>query len=207
MTTAETAFVGDIHGNVAALDGLARLILNDPTVKHTVFLGDYVNKGADSAGVLDRLLRISETHAVTVLRGNHEAEMLKALDAGDLAAFLKLGGATTIRSYVRRPVGADVIADFRSSVPADHVRFLRAMPDVYQTEQVVASHRPGTDGGTRFRISAHVPVGAYPVVGADFAHLDTGCSSFSGRLTAFRWPSRTFTQVDSTGRPVGRDES
>jgi serine/threonine protein phosphatase 1 len=207
MTTAETAFVGDIHGNVAALDGLAHLILNDPTVKHTVFLGDYVNKGADSAAVLDRLLRISETHAVTVLRGNHEAEMLMALDSGDLAAFLKLGGATTIRSYVRRPVGADVIADFRSSVPADHLQFLRAMPDVYQTEQVVASHRPRTGGGTRFRISAHLPVGAYPVVGADFAHLDTGCSSPSGRLTALRWPSRTFTQVDSTGRPVGRDET
>jgi serine/threonine protein phosphatase 1 len=207
VTTAETAFVGDIHGNVAALDGLAHLILNDPTVQHTVFLGDYVNKGADSAGVLDRLLRISETHAVTVLRGNHEAEMLKALDTGDLAAFLKLGGAATIRSYVRRPVGANVIADFRSSVPPEHVRFLRAMLDVYQTEQVVASHRPGARGGTRFRISAHRPIGAYPVIGRDFAHLDTGCGSSSGRLTALRWPSRTFTQVDSTGRPAGRDES
>ncbi|WP_396932154.1 metallophosphoesterase [Mycolicibacterium sp.] len=206
MTTTETAFIGDIHGNAVALDGLARLILNDPTVKHTVFLGDYVNKGADSAGVLDRLLQISKTHAVTVLRGNHEAEMLKALDTGDLAAFLKLGGASTIRSYVRGPVGADVIADFRSNVPADHVQFLRAMPDVYQAEQLVASHRPWTGGGTRFRISAHLPVGDYPVIGANFAHLDTGCSSTSGRLTAFRWPSRTFTQVDSKGRLVGPDE-
>ncbi len=206
MTNTEIAFVGDIHGNLAALDGLVQLILNDPTVKHTVFLGDYVNKGADSAGVLDRLLRLSEVHSVTVLRGNHEAEMLTALDTGDLAAFLKMGGARTIRSYVRRRVGADVVADFRSSVPTDHIRLLRAMPEVYQTAQLIAAHRPRSDGGTRFQISAHVPVGQYPVIGAKYAHLDTGCSSPSGRLTAFRWPSRTFTQVDSAGRTVLQGE-
>jgi serine/threonine protein phosphatase 1 len=205
VTAKETAFVGDIHGNLGALNGIAELLINDPEIEHIVFLGDYINKGRESAKVIARLLEISAAGAATVLRGNHETAMLDALDTGELAAFLKKGGASTIRSYVGRPVRPDVVDDFRACVPDEHIRFLRGMRDAYETPDVVACHRPRTADDMRFRISAHIPVGMYPVIEQDAAYLDTNCGTPAGRLTAFRWPSRSFQQVDSAGSVVGID--
>lgn len=128
--------------------------------------------------------------------------MLKALDTGDLAGFLKMGGASTIRSYVTRDVGADVVSDFRACVPVEHINLLRNMPRLYETQYVVASHQPARADDTRFQISAHIPVGDMPNISTNFAHIDTGCSASSGRLTAFAWPSLTFTQVDAGGYPI-----
>lgn len=209
MTKSEIAFVGDVHGDLAALNGIANLLLDDSDIEHIVFLGDYINKGRDSAKVIARLVEISATGVVTVtvLRGNHETEMLNAIDSGDLAAFLKKGGASTIRSYVGRPVHPNVIDDFRLCVPHEHVRFLRGMREVYETSEIIASHLPSTTDNSRFRISAHIPVGVHPVITQNYALLDTNCGTTTGRLTAFLWPSRRFHQVDSAGRFLESDES
>ncbi len=204
MINQETAFVGDIHGNLGALNGIVDLLINDPEVDRIVFLGDYINKGRESANVLARLLELSDAGVAAVLRGNHETAMLDALNTGDLAAFLKKGGASTIRSYVRRPVRSDVLKDFRSCVPDDHIRFLRGMGNVYETSDVIASHFPAPDD-VRFRISAHIPVGMHPVIEKDAAYLDTDCGTPTGRLTAFRWPSRSFQQVDAAGHVIETD--
>jgi hypothetical protein len=206
LTRPEIAFVGDIHGNLAALNGIADLLVNDADIEHIVFLGDYINKSRDSAKVIARLVEISATGVVTVLRGNHETEMLNAIDSGDLAAFLKKGGASTIRSYVGRPVRPDVIDDFRLCVPDEHIHFLREMREVYETPEIIASHFPSTADDSRFRISAHIPVGEHPVIKQNSALLDTNCGTATGRLTAFLWPSRRFQQVDSAGRFVRPDE-
>lgn len=131
--------------------------------------------------------------------------MLSALETGDLASFLKMGGASTIRSYVRRRVSPDVIGDFRACVPAEHIEFLRSMPKVYETHEVIASHQPASADETRFQISAHIPIGDLPAIGADFANVDTGCGSSTGRLTALIWPSLTYNQVDSLGHPIESD--
>jgi serine/threonine protein phosphatase 1 len=207
MTIEQTAFIGDIHGNLAALNGMVELLLNDPAVDRLVFLGDYINKGVNSAGVIGRLLELAATEAVVALRGNHEEDMLAALDSGDLAGFLKRGGATTIRSYLRRPAQPDVVHDFRSAVPSEHVEFLRSMPSAYTAAEVRASHKPDEGRTSLFQVSAHMPVGDLPIIDSASAHLDTNCGSPTGRLTAFFWPSRDYLQVDSRGhivRPHGR---
>ncbi|MBT0566732.1 metallophosphoesterase [Williamsia sp. CHRR-6] len=206
VSSRQTAFVGDVHGNLAALDGAIRAIADDPMIEHIVFLGDYLNKGYDSCAVLERLLHLVGSGRATVLRGNHEAEMLTALETGDLTAFLKMGGARTIRSYVGGRVGADVLADLRVHLPATHLRFLRSMEDTYETSGVIASHSPAGGTDMRFRIAAHVPVGPLPLVTSTFAHLDTDCGSPTGRLTIFCWPAKTFTQVDAHGRIVSNDK-
>lgn len=184
---------------MAALDGLLRE-LSTTHVKHLVFLGDYVNKGRESAAVIDRLISLSQHGAVTLLRGNHESVLLEALETGDLSAFLKMGGAMTIRSYLGGDVGADVFREFRGAIPMSHIDALKAMPIEYKTLEVAARHIPAErESRWRFSISAHVPVGTSPRISNRRAELDTGCGEAGGRLTAFLWPSRTYLQVNNSG--------
>ena len=79
-----TFAIGDIHGDLAALNKLfARLpsLVADDTV---VFLGDYVDRGPDSAGVVARIRALEATCPAKVvsLRGNHEDAWLQVIDAG-----------------------------------------------------------------------------------------------------------------------------
>jgi serine/threonine protein phosphatase 1 len=201
MTTDRIAFVGDIHGNLVALNGLLSM-LESTELDNIVFLGDYINKGAFSVEVIERLLELTTERPITLLRGNHETTLLTALETGDLATFLKIGGASTIRSYVKRPLGPDVLQDFRSSLPSEHLAFLRGMQHQFETSHIIASHRPLATDEVRFQISAHVPVGDQPAISQNSAYIDTGCGSSTGRLTALIWPPLTFIQVDSGGMPL-----
>ena len=77
-----TVVIGDIHGNVDALRSLlgkiGRMLTRDTTV---VFLGDYIDEGPNTKGVIDRLLRFREEHLgrVCFLKGNHEQWLQKSL--------------------------------------------------------------------------------------------------------------------------------
>ena len=197
----ELAFVGDVHGNLRALRGLLdALSLRD--VPHVIFLGDYINKGAQSADVLEELIALSQAGRATLLVGNHEIALLDALDREDLSAFLKIGGAMTIRSYVGGRVGPDVLSEFVAALPPDHLEALRRMPPTYETDDLVAQHAPARSSSPKVRISAHVPVGELPRFGQRSAQLDTGCGTPSGRLTALLWPSLDYIQVDTDGAVV-----
>lgn len=199
----QLAFVGDVHGNIDALHGILNALaeLGHP---HAIFLGDYLNKGPHPAAVLAELLARQQAGEVSLLAGNHETALLAALDTGDLAPFLKMGGATTIRSYVLRPVLPDVLGDFRAHLPLKHVEALRAMPLVWESENLVAQHAPFEMTASKFRISAHVPVGILPRITGNSAQLDTGIGNQdkAGRLTALLWPSRGFVQVDASGGQI-----
>jgi serine/threonine protein phosphatase 1 len=191
-------FVGDVHGNVEALRGLwGELQLSDAS--QVVYMGDYINKGPDSAAVIEQLIEYSASGRVVLLRGNHELALLDALESRSLAAFLKMGGAATIRSYVRRPVRADVLKDFEEHFPEAHLDVLRSLSDIYESEDLIARHIPGGGDGHKFEVSAHVTVGPFPHIGSESAQIDTGCGTKDGRLTAFLWPSRGFVQVDNAG--------
>lgn len=199
-TSNDLAFVGDVHGNLRALTGIWRA-LRQHDVQHVVFLGDYINKGPDSAGVLGELLLLLATGRVTVLAGNHELMLLDAIDREDLSAFLKMGGASTIRSYVGSRVGPDVLADFLACLPQEHLAMIRYMPVTFENEDIVAQHVP-TSTSDKFGISAHVPVGELPLIQSHVAQLDTGCGAGSGRLTALMWPTLEYVQVDASGTVV-----
>jgi serine/threonine protein phosphatase 1 len=196
--TAEIAFVGDVHGNLSALRGL-RDVLAAHGGPHTVFLGDYINKGAQSAEVLEEVLTYSGAGRVTLLRGNHEEALLDAMKTDDLTVFLKMGGAMTIRSYVGGKVGPDVLSDFRATFPREHLDAIRRMPETYESADVIAQHVPSAAPTPKFRVSAHVPVGKLPRIGRKSAQLDTGCGVDSGRLTALLWPDLDYIQVDADG--------
>ncbi len=95
--------VGDIHGELGKLDALlAELPLQDDD--RLVFLGDYVDRGADAHGVVERLIALSQERDCVFLMGNHESMFLDFLGwrgrlyfGGD--AFLLNGGDRTLASY------------------------------------------------------------------------------------------------------------
>nr|WP_282572049.1 metallophosphoesterase [Roseomonas acroporae] len=126
--------VGDIHGCAARLATLHAAIADDlrarpaesPLLLH---LGDYVDKGADSAGVLAHLSAGPPVPGVPVLNltGNHEEAMLAALAgaAGDVADWLWCGGRPTLESYGLDPGGTP--AAWSAAIPAAHLAFLRGL--------------------------------------------------------------------------------
>ena len=97
--------VGDIHGLSDLLDRMfgrieADLARRRPDQALAVFLGDYIDRGPDSAGVIDRLVRRDVPIPFETLRGNHEDLMLKALaDPDAMADWYGTGAAETLRSY------------------------------------------------------------------------------------------------------------
>lgn len=200
----EIAFVGDVHGSLRALEGLLDALAAHGGPPHAVFLGDYINKGTGSAEVMQHLVAYSQAGHATLLRGNHEVALLDALDTGDLTAFLKMGGAMTIRSYVGANVKPNVLRDFRANFPRDHLKAIRQMAENFESDDLIAQHTPPAASTPKFRISAHVPVGKLPRIGRDFAQLDTGCGDESGRLTALMWPSLNYVQVDNHGTILTR---
>ncbi|HET6569853.1 MAG TPA: metallophosphoesterase family protein, partial [Rhodothermales bacterium] len=108
--------VGDIHGCAQTLDVLLKH-LSPGADDHLVFVGDYVDRGPDSKGVIDRLLALREEVHCTFLRGNHEALMLSYLSGGDANLWWANGGVATLRSYGSNGTSQEI--------PASHVEFIR----------------------------------------------------------------------------------
>lgn len=141
--------VGDVHG---MSDALRRLLFQVDPQKgdEFVFLGDYINRGPDSKGVIDQVIQLAGCCVVHPLLGNHE-EMLLAATTGraEYAYWMKFGGGETLRSY-GLPVppllsGPTAPFDVRT-LPAEHVRFLGGLLDFHETEGFVFAHA-GCDQG------------------------------------------------------------
>ena len=96
--------IGDIHGRLDLLDRLFAQIRDDletaPASTLTIFLGDYVDRGKDGAGVLERLSRGEAPTPFCALRGNHEDVLLRFLeDKSLLESWRQYGGLETLHSY------------------------------------------------------------------------------------------------------------
>lgn len=126
--------IGDIHGCDRQLANLHAMIAEDAArrpVGHATLLhiGDYVDRGADSASVIARLAAgcpIAGLDMVNLL-GNHEFTMMEAI-AGERAAgtdWLFAGGEATLRSYGIDPSGPRDA--WSRLIPADHQRFLHGL--------------------------------------------------------------------------------
>lgn len=201
MTTSlETALIGDVHGESKALRDILQIAL--PKSKRIVFLGDLINRGRNSRQVLDTILTLEAeaSHEIIVLQGNHdEAFRDVLLGPGRESEFLRMGGATTIQSYVAPPFRS-VFDQLRDAVPARHSQLLASQKLTWESENVIARHAYTTgdpDDKNRFQVAGHsVRTTRLPKITDGYALIDTGCGTLTdGRLTAFYWPSRTFDQV------------
>ena len=120
---ARTIAIGDIHGCAAALAALMAAI--KPTDQDTlVFLGDYIDRGPDSRGVIEQILGLRKECRVVPLLGNHEIMFLGSLERGtDGAAWLQYGGRETLASYNWAI----------ENIPANHLEFLKGLQRFHET--------------------------------------------------------------------------
>lgn len=133
--------VGDVHGQNDLFNSLIEQIEADDAARgaaHTtiVLLGDLVDRGPDSSGVLDAAIGLGKRRRVRALCGNHEEMFLKSLDSTALLRdFLRRGGRETVLSY---PIDEDTYNDLdfdqlrlelHKLVPERHVQFLHSLED------------------------------------------------------------------------------
>ena len=119
-----TIAIGDIHGYAAAL----RAVLDDiePHPRDTIVaMGDYVDRGPDSRGVLDTLIELGRRCRLVPLLGNHDQLFLSVCEGQEelLADWLAFGGDATLDSYGGR----------FDHVPAEHREFLRSCRRHFET--------------------------------------------------------------------------
>lgn len=120
----KTYAIGDIHGCLDQLQRLVELCERDAGEGRSklIFLGDYIDRGPDSRGVIEFLIDLQKwsPDEIICLRGNHEDLLLNALEGEDAEDnWLLNGGDATLESYrVSRVI----------DIPAPHVTWLRSLP-------------------------------------------------------------------------------
>jgi len=124
-----TLAIGDIHGCRRALDTLLSCVA-PASRDRIVTLGDYVDRGEDTAGVFERLLALSRDHDLVALRGNHDELMLRARDSDDdFEMWVGYGGDDVLESY-DLPVSRSSL----NKIPTSHWRFLtEKCRDLFET--------------------------------------------------------------------------
>jgi len=121
--------IGDVHGCSQEFEQLVEMLpLQDRAT--LVCLGDYIDRGPDSRGVIDILLDLEQRHRIVTLKGNHESMLLDFLDSPhskSAGMFIFNGGSATLASY------ADAKGRYR--IPNEHLEFLRRLRVFYETER------------------------------------------------------------------------
>ncbi len=196
--------IGDIHGSLRKLQDLIERCERyaDGRPMTFIFLGDYVDRGTDSAGVVSYVIDLQARlpEQVIALKGNHEAMALDIVD-GVIPAdrWLAQGGFETLRSYGVRSA---------AELPGAHMHWLRSLPVSYDDGRRFFVHA-GIDPNKRFNaqqdhdlfwirepflsdrrdhgrliVHGHTPInGRKPDLRANRLNIDTG-AVFGGPLTA-----------------------
>jgi serine/threonine protein phosphatase 1 len=214
--TSRLIAIGDIHGCRVALERLLEAV--NPTADDTVVtLGDYIDRGPDSRGVIDTLIELGRYTQLVGVLGNHEEMMLEVLHhGGSHHAWLKHGGLQTLESY-----GFNGDLNF---LPAEHEDFLDSLGDFFVSDEFFFTHAaydpelPLEDQQVEmlrwYSLTAGIPMqhqsGRTAVVGhtanregevLDSGHLiclDTFCYG-GGWLTAMEMNTREIWQTNQQG--------
>lgn len=152
--------IGDIHGRADLLEQLLGQIEQDESDRpqartQIIFLGDLVDRGADSKRVLDLVIDLgSRGRTVRLLRGNHDDVFLRAIQGDSRATrhLHKMGGRATLLSYGITEEEYDLVGygeltrHLQELVPPHHLDLLQAMENVAVVGDYVFVHagiRPG----------------------------------------------------------------
>lgn len=208
--------IGDIHGCSKTLKVLLnRLDEAFGNSRTYVFLGDYVDRGPDTKGVIDLLIEFSLTHTCEFLRGNHDAMLLMAYPRRNMLDWYDNGGDATMESYQK--------GDSSVTIPQNHLRFFIKTKLYYDTpnwffvhggvppdktiKESVATrslwnsflwrrdHLESEDNiWEKTVVFGHTPSRS-PITGKNLLGIDTGCVyEHYGKLTAVILPEVDFVQ-------------
>jgi len=207
--------VGDIHGCLNMLRRLLDKIDWRPEEDGLILIGDYIDRGEDSKGVIDFILDISNRYPfVECLMGNHESILLDFLNGRDFSTFFLNGGAKTLNSYRSYQ---EVRTDFL--IPDHHLAFFKSLRPWIELEDYYVVHagfRPGVALGSQSMedllwirdsfilsdcdfgkkvIFGHTPF-SQPLVMENKIGLDTG-AVYGNKLTCLELPSLRFHSVEA----------
>ncbi|MGV3486736.1 MAG: metallophosphoesterase family protein [Planctomycetaceae bacterium] len=122
--------IGDIHGCSKALRTIVEAIAPQSD-DQLIFLGDFIDRGPDSRGVIDLMITTAQQTRVIGLRGNHEVMLLGVVCGGcDPQLWLQSGGAATLASY-----GGSI-----EKIPPRHLEFFRSLRAHHETERELFIH-------------------------------------------------------------------
>lgn len=130
-----TLAIGDIHGCRTALVALMKAVKPAKTDR-LVFIGDYVDRGPDSKGVIDWILKRWDRSETIALRGNHECMMLDARRSMfDFSLWVPAGAGETLASY-----GIASEVEWVEKVPREHWDFLERTWPWFETDTHIYVH-------------------------------------------------------------------
>lgn len=150
--------IGDIHGRADLLGSLLAQIRRDEAIRAPaqttiIFLGDLIDRGPDSAGVIDLIIGLQTQYKVRGVAGNHEEMFLASLESDDvLRKFLAYGGREMVLSYLgdvdeyNRLSIPELRERLPQIIPSSHIAFLRELEDMIVIGDYVFVHagiRPG----------------------------------------------------------------
>ncbi len=212
--------IGDIHGCADALHGLVEVI--KPTSSDTlVILGDYIDRGSNTKGVIDQLLDLDKRCDLIPILGNHEEMLLSVLDGrAPKEWWLQHGGRETLESYDYQ--------DDLSCLPESHLLFCRDSLQFYETDSHLFLHAnyvadepmsrqpvealrwqsldeyfPKCHSSGKTAIVGHTCQRSGEILDVGYLKcLDTGCFK-GGWLTAMDVTTGTTWQVDAKGEVRG----
>lgn len=152
--------VGDIHGRADLFAALIAAIDADdgarqPAQTCIVLLGDLIDRGPDSAGVIQLARDWQARRPVRILMGNHEEMLLDALSKEEVMRhFLRYGGRETLLSYPIDPLAytraelGEVVAMAKAAIPPEDLEFIRGFEDQIALGDYLFVHagiRPGVE--------------------------------------------------------------
>jgi serine/threonine protein phosphatase 1 len=138
-----TLVVGDIHGKLTLFNRLLEKLEYQPQQDRLILIGDLVDRGEDSQGVVSRAIELKKEapNRVMVIRGNHEAMMLAALahpESEQAELWYYNGGVETIQSYMDEEGNLDV--------PEEHWDFMASLPTWYEDDHAIYVHASLPEG-------------------------------------------------------------
>lgn len=146
METEKTFVVGDVHGCLHMLLRLLDTVPWRPGRDGLIFVGDCIDRGPDSKGVVDCILDLMRKDGgVACVLGNHEAMLMDYLAGIKQDLYLANQGMTTLRDYLaRKPKGEGPL------VPPEHLAFYRSLKPFLELDDYYVVHagfRPGIEIG------------------------------------------------------------
>jgi serine/threonine protein phosphatase 1 len=204
--------IGDIHGCRRALDVLLAAVA--PRYGDIVVpLGDLIDRGPDSKGVIERMIQLSREVDLIPIRGNHEMMMMQARESPlALTEWRGFGGDATLESYA---------TDSLSAIPDSHWRFIESTKPFYEAANHLLVHAkayadlwlsddpdhtafsevfncppPGPGSRNKIMVCGHTPQrGGLPKDGGRVIYLDTAVHA-GGWLTCLDPGSMEYWQAN-----------